>query len=430
MKSNNTSFVNNNTMIYLKSILEIFFHNLVSAQKFSNLISFIFLVFNCCGIKAQEKIALPTDTFQMRSMATDGFTPGLPKVALPTPNSSALTRYGDYPVDYRTGLIETKIPIYEVQSGSIKLPINIQYHASGRLANEVNGIFGMRWTIESGGVITRTMKGRPDEWESLVSYNIDPNSIPSYDVLQRSVTDGYVNRPDSQNIRYDSEFDVFRFVLPSGKQGKFILKKENGVFQAITLPYNAFKIQVFQDINYYGYFSAIQLTEADGTIHIFGNKANVDASFIEYTENPHEGVLGSIPSAWYLKEIISSNRKYNISLEYRVNQTLTSNYQETVTTGDKIRDESDVFNPHPNDYVAPSVTTMLGESYKEEDINNQYKTIYPLVVSKINFDGGSVEFNYMNKQGLDNYNLFLDHISIPAINRTINFTTERNPNEN
>ena len=60
----------------------------------------------------------------------DCFSQDLPKVIQPSPDASALFRYQDYPMDYSTGLPQISIPIYEVKSGSLSVPISISYHAA------------------------------------------------------------------------------------------------------------------------------------------------------------------------------------------------------------------------------------------------------------------------------------------------------------
>ena len=80
----------------------------------------------------------------------------------PSPQSAAYARYGEYPVDHSTGVPKIEIPIYTLNTGDYELPISISYHASGIKVLDVSGPVGLGWTLNAGGVITRTVCGAPD----------------------------------------------------------------------------------------------------------------------------------------------------------------------------------------------------------------------------------------------------------------------------
>ena len=79
------------------------------------------------------------------------FGQDLPKVIPPSPTVSAFQRYGEMQIGYYTGTANVNIPIYQIQSGDISLPISIAYNTSGvRVADEASNI-GLgsycRWSI-------------------------------------------------------------------------------------------------------------------------------------------------------------------------------------------------------------------------------------------------------------------------------------------
>lgn len=53
----------------------------------------------------------------------------------PSPVASELTKYITYPVDLCNGLVKTNIPLYEIVDGDIRIPITLNYHASGLKPN-------------------------------------------------------------------------------------------------------------------------------------------------------------------------------------------------------------------------------------------------------------------------------------------------------
>lgn len=87
----------------------------------------------------------------------------LKNVSPPSPNSASLGKYADWPVDLYTGLIGINIPLCDLQGREGTIPVSISYHASGIKVGEVSSNVGLGWALNAGGVITRSVKGFPDE---------------------------------------------------------------------------------------------------------------------------------------------------------------------------------------------------------------------------------------------------------------------------
>src|SRR4051812_31972766 len=92
----------------------------------------------------------------------NGYSQDLPKVIQPSPEAAALFRFMDYPMDYSTGLPQISIPLYEVKSGELSVPISISNHASGRRVNDQDGPVALGWSLNAGGMISRTSYGSVD----------------------------------------------------------------------------------------------------------------------------------------------------------------------------------------------------------------------------------------------------------------------------
>src|SRR4051812_38333961 len=144
----------------------------------------------------------------------------LPTVVKPSPQSQAFTLYGDYPMSDYNGLTDITVPIHTITGKKLSMPITMGFHSSGRMADEVNGILGMRWTLNCGGLVTRVMKGAPDEWTGgrIVPYTADPYHVPTYDELYNACPDGKAQGRGNTGSWYDTEFDIWSYVLPNGKQ--------------------------------------------------------------------------------------------------------------------------------------------------------------------------------------------------------------------
>lgn len=192
----------------------------------------------------------------------------------------------------------------------------------------------MRWTLNCGGLVTRTMKGIPDEWSLQDPFDIndyvenppgDGQFGINFDLLYSSCTDGkihdlnFTDPGDNQRVKlYDSEFDIFNYSLPNGKSGHFILKGLPGAKVAMTIPYDPLKIDLTREPTLNGYFESVPITDVDGTKYKFGKIDAATANAVESNVEPDivDGRLGRVSTAWYLTKIIASDNTDEISLFY------------------------------------------------------------------------------------------------------------------
>src|SRR6185369_3569598 len=70
-------------------------------------------------------------------------------VSIASPTAASLGKYGDIPVSYNTGLPQVSLPIYTVESGSLRLPISLSYHASGLKVQETSSWVGAGWSLNA-----------------------------------------------------------------------------------------------------------------------------------------------------------------------------------------------------------------------------------------------------------------------------------------
>ncbi|HYH55193.1 MAG TPA: hypothetical protein VD772_01195, partial [Anseongella sp.] len=85
------------------------------------------------------------------------------EVMAPSPTTSGLGRYGEVPVSLFTGIPEISVPIYEIKTRQLSLPVSLSYHAAGLRVEEMASWVGLNWSLNAGGVITRTVRGWPDD---------------------------------------------------------------------------------------------------------------------------------------------------------------------------------------------------------------------------------------------------------------------------
>jgi hypothetical protein len=91
-----------------------------------------------------------------------------PQVTPPSPEAAELTKYITYPVNLSNGLVQMSIPLYEIVDGDIRIPITLNYHASGLKPNMRSGHWlGDGWSLSTGPSLSRTINGVADE----INYN-------------------------------------------------------------------------------------------------------------------------------------------------------------------------------------------------------------------------------------------------------------------
>ena len=160
----------------------------------------------------------------------------------PAPNVAALALYGDIPVNAYTGIPNISIPLYTINSKDINLPISLSYHAGGiRIVDEASWV-GLGWSLNAGGIISRTIRGEDDFSNTSLGYyktpgmpqpiSSDPNS-PNYNNINLTTTDlPYFQ--DQCEANKDSEPDIFTFNF-FGKTGKFIIYRPTTQGQQYTI---------------------------------------------------------------------------------------------------------------------------------------------------------------------------------------------------
>jgi hypothetical protein len=371
-------------------------------------------------------------TFLIMSVSAQ-YVPELPKILEPSPQSKAFMRYGDYPMNGNTGLVDISVPLHEIRAGQLNVPLSMSFHASGRMANEINGILGMRWTLNCGGLVTRNMKGRPDEYESVTPLIVNPDVPPTFETLYNSCVDGYNPSDLWHTSLYDSEFDIFNYSLPNGKSGHFILKNENGTKVPMLIPFSPLKITMLKDASYYNYFRSIEIVDTDGTKYIFGGASVYNnTGYIESsTENPHPGMQGSIPTAWYLTKIISADEKDEMAFSYMHKMTTQRLFSESLHNADRLRDNSLIPSNDPIDPYWSSLSTYLYEIPLLEASGYTTKTYYTPLLTAVTFNGGSLNFSYRNTLMYSN-SWVLDEIAVNGENsllKKIKLTLSLHPKE-
>ncbi|MCD4711436.1 MAG: hypothetical protein K8R52_11375, partial [Bacteroidales bacterium] len=88
------------------------------------------------------------------------------------PETSAILQFGKIEMNLAKGIPLIEIPIYELKVDDIDIPISISYDASGIKVNDIASCVGLKWSLNTGGMIGRNIIGEADEMTADGYFNI------------------------------------------------------------------------------------------------------------------------------------------------------------------------------------------------------------------------------------------------------------------
>ena len=221
----------------------------------------------------------------------------LKTVIPPSPDASSLGKFADWPVSLYTGLPNIDIPIYELAGRTIKVPISIGYHASGIKVSETASSIGLGWTLNAGGVITRSVVGLADDdggngyLAMRQSYN-NPADMSSGTVP--------VNQDSTYTVQVgeglaDGQPDIF-MLNALGRSYKLLFATDGTI---LTMPTSNLKITCNFNNNTW------QVTLEDGTRLNFGGNSAMESVSSLYTHGTGDNNGNSVNSTWFLTSVVS-----------------------------------------------------------------------------------------------------------------------------
>jgi len=221
-----------------------------------------------------------------------------------SPNSASLGKFGEIPIGYFTGIPNVSVPIYEINTGGIKLPITLDYHAGGIKVEDIASWVGLGWALNAGGVITRQVRGVPDDSGPF-------NFLITHDSITKFIN-GTMQNPLAyfQNITrglMDSERDLF-FYSFGGSSGKFIFDTSGA---CIPMPVSKVRIEFGAFLGKTGVF---KITDLAGNQYFFTDEETTAYGF--NTNNSYSQSVYDAISSWYLTQINNVLNTDSITFSY------------------------------------------------------------------------------------------------------------------
>jgi hypothetical protein len=248
----------------------------------------------------------------------------------PSPDAMGLAKYANIPINYYTGTPGINIPLASVGGKEINVPVSLSYNASGHKVQEIASSVGLGWSLNAGGLITRIVRGLPDD-----------------------LSNGYCTSSSTT----DTEPDLFYYNF-LGQTGKFIVNRYGN--SIITIPFR--KVVIKPGICKSGSNGTWEIIDENGFTYRFG----VTSSERETTTTTEKsGASKTVTSSWYLSEIVSPNSTERVNFSYLYSQHSYTNYSF-------IRQKD----PCHNDEVQDWTTTVVVNSRQVSSIVGSLGSIY------------------------------------------------------
>ena len=344
-------------------------------MKIFHLASALMLFASCFGLSAQQSPSL------------DYILPeSNPYLVPPGPEAASFLQYGQVPVSYSTGIPDISYPIYTINSGSLTLPITLNYLGGGVKVTDQASWVGLGWLLNAGGVIHRSVNDLPDK------RNPD---FPSAEVI-RAQDDPYVFQEfwgayTSEYRNADKMRDSYDFSF-NGISGTFYLLDENEILQ---IPYSDNRMECVMTET--GEPSKFVITTSDGVSYHFSTPETIVASTMSYSHDTMISSLGRWPyshvSSWYLTKIESGDKDDTIEFVYRTDSNRYVDYSVSQVYSKELRSRTSM--------LCYSYTSVIG---KRESLST------PLL-EEIRFKNGKLTFDCADDR-IDNRKYRLSRISL------------------
>lgn len=262
-----------------------------------------------------------------------------PDIIPHSPEAEAMTKYAVLPVNLYTGLPQISVPVYTIKTPSLTLPFSLGYNYNGCRPNETSSWVGLGWSLQGGGVITRTVKGYIDEAMSSGRHYDDYAAMSMLTWKQAFLQDVVLGNNDSQP-------DLYTFNV-GGHSGKFIMIKN----KAYIYPYQNLKITP--------YSTGFKLIDETGNEYDFTDYETT------YMKNTGGAVyLPYHKSAWFVSKIISADKR----------DTVTFGYTSYSFKQPDVHMDSYTIDQHLNDGTNTSGHTYTSIAYEGDHIDSKLLT--------------------------------------------------------
>ena len=331
----------------------------------------------------------------------------------PSVETFNIAQYGKLEPSLYTGTMSYSLPIYVYEDPDFTIPISLDYSFNGYKPSVHSGTVGYGWALNCGGIITREVKGMPDD----AAIDAETNTAGYYHAIEQGLFEGkyqiinskqhflehrlgneeelgqiniFSDRPmyiqeHKVGLRYDACPDIFHFNF-LGYSGSFTLTK-SGAVKVFDCNHPTGEISVQCTFTHSDprsdSFSEIVIMTGDGYAYYFGGSYKN----VEYNRTMTDGNANpdSI-SGWKLRKITAPN----------------SSCVEFIY--DNIQKDRTIFESYTPAISADFVNTSTsGGDYETSKSEKYTNSTYYSLLSKVRVNGVKiVDFTYTEKDYNEN----------------------------
>jgi hypothetical protein len=246
-----------------------------------------------CGV-AIALLFIVLSTSSLTAQSLQSLVPVVPT----SPQADAFQKYGEYAVNFSTGVPDISIPLYEIDHRGYKIPLALKYFPQALKPGYNYDVYGHGWGLSVNSAVSRSIEGNPDEWSN---FNLEEDKFDYYYFID-PVAAWYCTTIPSCNLEtlprnnpndYNFFRDKFNVVLPDGSSFDFIIHNENNQGRQ-------FAVSEGRQVKIAGYFSNNNISS-----FTIIDEAGVKYTF-EGSDTPYHGSLTSYPQtyvSWQLTRI-------------------------------------------------------------------------------------------------------------------------------
>ncbi len=293
----------------------------------------------------------------------------------PSPNAASLGKYGGINLNMSSGAIQKTIPIFELTSSKLSLPISISYASTGFKVDEIASRVGTGWNLNCGGVITRTVYGEEDD---LI------RAVPPSNYAEMDGDMVYFLESISNKFPWaDGQPDIFSYNF-NGYTGKFIIKKDDSNnYEVIQLTHSNIEFTFLNS-------RSIQAKDPNGITYLFDD-----------VETTIRAQSGSNCSQKY-QDDTAVTAFYLSQMTHPEGDVITFNYENKTVAYITNKSES-IFAATPGSlsgiqmYCIPSTTEISASVPGDANCSN-YLSSNCVILKEINCSTGSkIKFDYASR---------------------------------
>ncbi|HEX8060554.1 MAG TPA: hypothetical protein VF473_06435, partial [Cyclobacteriaceae bacterium] len=194
----------------------------------------------------------------------------LPKLLPASPEPTAFMRAAFANTNMSTGAASAQVPLYTIKVRDFSFPISLSYSTQGLKADEPTTRTGLGWVLNAIGMVTRSVKGVPDEF-GMTDVSGHRMRLPAssgfpgvWDAYDPTLF-GHYHQATDQGASLDTEVDEFNFHV-NGQKGSFVL--DDSWHPKST---NATNAKITMDFSPTAPISGVTIVMEDGVAYHFGS---------------------------------------------------------------------------------------------------------------------------------------------------------------